>query len=121
MNNKLQRLVDWARNNSVDLDKADIDGNYNSVSFWQHREDRINFQAVKRATGSFDKKGDPPYVKLMKKIKVDYVESGAPLTDEWEIRWEGAYECKSLGYECGPAVFKDEETDPADEEQLTPF
>lgn len=56
MVSKLQRLIDWAKENSINLDNSTISGQFNPLVFYQSEETRINFQAVKRAVGMFEKK-----------------------------------------------------------------
>ena len=40
------------------------------------------------------------------------MDDGEHLRDDWRFRWNGAYECVSLGYDCGPADFAPEPDKP---------
>lgn len=117
MNARIRAITMWAEGQSFDLDKADIDGHNRLVSFWHHRETAINFRAVKRGIRRFEKSGDPPDVSL--KRTVDIPEGVG--TEEWTIRWYGAYECKRTTprYECTTANFREGEQ--LTEEEMTDF
>ena len=105
---KLQRLIDWAEENNIDIDKSQVDGGHNTVGFWQNRHTRKEFQRVKKAVGMFERKGNPPYVHLEQTVFVESMVNGEYHSDQWQFKWQGAYECKSLGYDCGQADFAPE-------------
>ena len=113
MNSKIQRLIDVLGAAGINIDNAEIDAFSEIITFWQHRETRSNMRQLKRHEDGFKKEGEPPYVKLVKHIKIPYITDGEHEADSWKIKWEGAYTCKSLGHECNPAPFTDD-TDPAD-------
>jgi len=113
MNDKLQRLIDNCDECGVDLSRTDIDVRYSIITFFQGREDRNSFRAVKRWVGGFKASGSPPYVKLERNIDIEYMLNGEYLQDSWLIKWDGAYECRSKGYDCRPALFADEAEDHA--------
>lgn len=108
MSKKLARLIEWAEENNVNLEHATIDLKYKTLVFYQLNETRTDFQAVKKAIGMFERVGNPPYVELKKNIYLEFMVEGENRIDDWTIKWNGAYECKSLGYDCGPADFKEE-------------
>ena len=116
MSTKLQRLMDWAEEHNVNLEHASIDLNLLWLHFYQRHETRRDFQAVKKAVGMFERVGNPPYVELKKNLYLEFMADGENFIDDWTIKWNGAYECKSLGYDCGPAEFV-EEPDPVEPEE----
>lgn len=107
MNERLQRLINWAGTNGVSLNEVDIDVGSLRIVFWQRRHTRKEFQSVKKAIGMFERTGEPPNIRLKKNLYVEYMADGENLIDDWNLEWYGAYECKSLGYDCGPADFKE--------------
>lgn len=109
---KLQRLIDWAEENNIDLNNCEISARFNSLRFNQSEETRRNFQAVKRAIGMFEKSGNAPYIELKQQLHIEYMVDGKPRLEDWRVKWEGAYVCKALGYDCGQADFKAPEPDP---------
>lgn len=120
MNEKIQRLIDWADEENINLERAAFDCSHETVTFWQTREPRSNFQAVKRAIGNFDKKGNPPYIKLEKQVIFEHDVNGENFLDDWRFRWEGAFDCTAREYDCAPANFQPEpeietKTEPLDD------
>jgi hypothetical protein len=111
MNSKLQRLIDAADDSGVNLSQTDIDSKYNWITFYQSRESRRSFRTVKRWVGGFKAAGTPPYVKLEKHMEINYLHNGEEKMDNWQVKWDGAYECKSKGYDCRAALFDDEAAD----------
>ncbi len=116
MSSKLQRLLDSAEESGINLNNVDIDLHFLKINFWQHREARANFRAVKRWVDGFKKDGTPPYVELKKTVDIAYMKDGENFMDGWTVKWNGAYECKAKGYDCTPASFRGEDVDPADSE-----
>lgn len=112
MNNRLAIVLDWASENGVDLDRANIDGGSAiggciSLTFWQHREMVENFRAVKRAVGDFpsiEPRNESFNTSLTKEIEVGEYKI--------EVRWAGAYTCKRVNpeYNCKPTPFNTGET-----------
>ncbi|MGW8177697.1 MAG: hypothetical protein ACWGQW_02715 [bacterium] len=111
MNDKLQRLIDYADEYGVDLGNTEINLRYSTVEFRQEQETRESFRTVKRWVGGFKADGSPPYVRLTKILELNYLHNGCEKSDQWRVKWEGAYECKSKGYDCRPALFSDEAED----------
>ena len=111
MNNKICGLLEWANNKDISLDSATIDSKNSVVTFHQYRETRDNFRKVKRAVDGFEKEGEPPYVKLGKRIILNDIIDGEEVETKWRLVWDGAYECKSKGYDCKPTAFEDDEQD----------
>ena len=107
MNGKLERLIDWANESGVCIANAQIDARHTSLTFYQAREKHEDFLALKKAIGMFEKKGNAPYIRLEKTVSIEYSVDGEPFIDDWSLDWQGAFECKALGYDCGPADFAD--------------
>jgi len=119
MSKKLHRLLKWAEENEVSLDNAEISLKYMSLTFWQPYETATHFRKVKKAIGTFEKVGNAPYIELKKNLYLEYTEDGEHEIDDWTIKWNGAYTCKSLGYDCGPADFKEEPVPEPPKEAVT--
>ena len=110
MNKRLQELLIWSVQHEIDLDKSQIDMRDQGIVFYQYRETRENFRAVKRAISGFEKKGDPPYINLEKKVEITYTVNGEEITDRWKIKWSGAYKC-NISYDCVAENFEDDDED----------
>ncbi len=117
MSAKLQRLIDWAEEHNVNFAHAQIDLHFNTLVFYQRNETRSDFQRIKKAIGMFERVGNPPYVELKKNLYLEFMVDGENQIDDWTIKWNGAYECKSLGYDCGPADFVEEPDEPDEPEE----
>lgn len=109
MNARLKRLIEWADEHEVDLDRVDVDLNLHYLMFSQDRETRRNFQNLKRSIDGFEETDEStPNAQLRKGLHIHHTDAQA--SDCWSVIWCGAYECV-ISHDCKPAGFKEDVED----------
>lgn len=115
-NDILSQILDWANFNEINLDRAEIQPSrtrydYNlhktimqpTVTFTHSHENRANMQAVKRVVDLAPERPAPPVEALVGEVQLPAC--------KLRVVYEGAYECVSLGYDCKPAKWSDEQAE----------